>query len=58
MKKDMGGTKKAMPKTYLTFLLGTAALVAIPPFAGFGPRTRSSPAPSSWAAGATATRSC
>ncbi|MEZ5182398.1 MAG: NADH-quinone oxidoreductase subunit L [Acidimicrobiales bacterium] len=35
MKKDMGGMKKAMPKTYLTFLLGTAALVAIPPFAGF-----------------------
>jgi NADH-quinone oxidoreductase subunit L len=35
MKKDMGGMKKTMPKTYLTFLLGTAALVAIPPFAGF-----------------------
>ncbi|MCB0958570.1 MAG: NADH-quinone oxidoreductase subunit L [Acidimicrobiales bacterium] len=35
MKKDMGGMRKTMPKTYLTFLLGTAALVAIPPFAGF-----------------------
>jgi NADH-quinone oxidoreductase subunit L len=35
MKKDMGGMRKVMPTTYKTFMIGTAALVAIPPFAGF-----------------------
>ncbi len=35
MKKDMGGLRKVMPKTFWTFMIGTAALVAIPPFAGF-----------------------
>ena len=35
MKKDMGGLRKVMPWTYRTFLVATAALVAIPPFAGF-----------------------
>jgi NADH-quinone oxidoreductase subunit L len=35
MKKDMGGLRKVMPWTYRTFLVGTLALVAVPPFAGF-----------------------
>src|SRR4051812_1866114 len=35
MKKDMGGLKKLMPWTYRTFIIGTLALVAVPPFAGF-----------------------
>ena len=35
MKKDMGGLRKVMPKTFWTFVLATAALVAVPPFAGF-----------------------
>jgi NADH-quinone oxidoreductase subunit L len=35
MKKDMGGLKKVMPWTYRTFVIGTLALVAVPPFAGF-----------------------
>jgi len=35
MKKDMGGMRKTMPWTYRTFLLGTAALMAIPFFSGF-----------------------
>lgn len=33
--KKMGGLKKYMPKTYLTFLIGTIAISGIPPFAGF-----------------------
>lgn len=32
---DMGGLKKFMPITYLTFAAGTLALAGIPPFAGF-----------------------
>ena len=35
MKEDMGGLRKAMPKTFWTFVIGTLALVAVPPFAGF-----------------------
>ena len=35
MKKDMGGLRKVMPKTFWTFMIGTAALVAVPPLAGF-----------------------
>ncbi len=35
MKKDMGGLRKYMPKTFVTFLLGTAALVGLPLTAGF-----------------------
>ncbi|MCU1496651.1 MAG: proton-translocating NADH-quinone oxidoreductase, chain [Acidimicrobiales bacterium] len=35
MKKDMGGLRKVMPWTYRTFIVGTLALVAVPPFAGF-----------------------
>ncbi|MCU1453643.1 MAG: proton-translocating NADH-quinone oxidoreductase, chain, partial [Acidimicrobiales bacterium] len=35
MKKDMGGLRKVMPKTFWTFVIGTAALVAVFPFAGF-----------------------
>ena len=31
----MGGLKSAMPFTHLTFLIGTLALIGIPPFAGF-----------------------
>lgn len=31
----MGGLKKAMPVTHLTFLLGTLALCGVPPFSGF-----------------------
>jgi len=30
MKKDMGGMRKVMPRTYATFLIGTAALMGIP----------------------------
>lgn len=33
--RKMGGLYKKMPITYVTFLIGTLALVAIPPFAGF-----------------------
>jgi NADH-quinone oxidoreductase subunit L len=32
---DMGGMKKFMPVTFWTFLIGSLALMAIPPFAGF-----------------------
>jgi NADH-quinone oxidoreductase subunit L len=35
MKKDMGGLKKYMPKTFWTFLIASAALAGIFPFAGF-----------------------
>jgi NADH-quinone oxidoreductase subunit L len=35
MKKDMGGLRKHMPQTYITFLVGTLALCGIFPFAGF-----------------------
>jgi NADH-quinone oxidoreductase subunit L len=31
----MGGLKKALPITHLTFLIGTLAITGIPPFAGF-----------------------
>jgi NADH-quinone oxidoreductase subunit L len=31
----MGGLKKSMPVTHLTFLLGTLALCGVPPFSGF-----------------------
>jgi NADH-quinone oxidoreductase subunit L len=33
--RRMGGVRKAMPKTYVAFLIGSLALVGIPPFAGF-----------------------
>jgi NADH-quinone oxidoreductase subunit L len=33
--RKMGGLKKALPITYLTFLIGTLAISGIPPFAGF-----------------------
>ena len=33
--RRMGGVRKAMPKTYLAFLVGSLSLVGIPPFAGF-----------------------
>ncbi len=33
--RHMGGLKKHMPITYITFLIGTLALCAIPPFSGF-----------------------
>jgi len=33
--RDMGGLRKAMPITYICFLIGALALSAIPPFAGF-----------------------
>jgi len=32
---EMGGLRKAMPITFITFLAGTLALAGIPPFAGF-----------------------
>ncbi|CAN5912561.1 NADH-quinone oxidoreductase subunit L [soil metagenome] len=35
MKKDMGGLRTVMPRTFWTFVVGTAALVAVPPLAGF-----------------------
>lgn len=33
--RKMGGLWKKMPITYVTFLIGTLALCAVPPFAGF-----------------------
>jgi len=33
--RKMGGLARYMPVTYLTFLIGTLALCAIPPFSGF-----------------------
>ena len=33
--KDMGGLRKAMPITHITFLLACLAIAGIPPFAGF-----------------------
>ncbi len=35
MKSDMGGLRKYMPKTFWTFMIGTGALMGIPPLAGF-----------------------
>jgi NADH-quinone oxidoreductase subunit L len=32
---DMGGLRRSMPVTFWTFLIGSVALAAIPPFAGF-----------------------
>ena len=32
---DMGGLRKSMPYTYATFVIGSLALMAIPPLAGF-----------------------
>jgi NADH-quinone oxidoreductase subunit L len=32
---DMGGLRKSMPVTFWTWIIGTLALAAIPPFAGF-----------------------
>ncbi len=32
---DMGGLRKFMPYTYVTFVIGSLALMAIPPLAGF-----------------------
>ncbi len=32
---DMGGLRKPMPVTFWTFVIGSVALAAIPPFAGF-----------------------
>ena len=33
--KEMGGLRKTMPVTFWTWIVGTVALAAIPPFAGF-----------------------
>jgi NADH-quinone oxidoreductase subunit L len=33
--RQMGGLKRFMPRTWLAFLVGSLALVGIPPFAGF-----------------------
>ena len=33
--RRMGGLKSVLPRTHVAFLVGTLALVAIPPFAGF-----------------------
>ena len=35
MKKDMGGMRKFMPKTYVTFVIGSLALAGMFPLAGF-----------------------
>ncbi|MGV3740090.1 MAG: NADH-quinone oxidoreductase subunit L, partial [Gammaproteobacteria bacterium] len=33
--RKMGGLRKKMPLTYITFIIGSLALCAVPPFAGF-----------------------
>jgi NADH-quinone oxidoreductase subunit L len=33
--RNMGGLKKALPITFMTFVIGTLAISGIPPFAGF-----------------------
>jgi NADH-quinone oxidoreductase subunit L len=33
--RKMGGLKKSMPVTYMTFLLATLAIAGVPPFSGF-----------------------
>src|SRR5678816_2666761 len=33
--KDMGGLRKTMPLTHITFLIACLAIAGIPPFAGF-----------------------
>ncbi len=33
--RKMGGLKKYLPHTYLTFLIGWLAIIGVPPFAGF-----------------------
>src|ERR1035437_2517750 len=33
--RNMGGLKKYLPKTYLTFLIATITIAGIPPFSGF-----------------------
>jgi NADH-quinone oxidoreductase subunit L len=33
--RRMGGLKDALPRTHIAFLIGTVALVGLPPFAGF-----------------------
>jgi NADH-quinone oxidoreductase subunit L len=33
--RDFGGLRKYMPTTFITFMIGTGALMAIPPLAGF-----------------------
>jgi len=33
--RRMGGLKRALPRTHVAFLIGTVALVGLPPFAGF-----------------------
>lgn len=33
--RNMGGLKKAMPTTHITFLIGCIAIAGIPPFSGF-----------------------
>jgi NADH-quinone oxidoreductase subunit L len=33
--RNMGGLRKALPVTFVTFLIGTLAISGIPPFAGF-----------------------
>ncbi len=35
MKAEMGGLRKVMPKTFITFVIGSLALAGIPPMAGF-----------------------
>jgi NADH-quinone oxidoreductase subunit L len=35
MKKDMGGLRKYMPRTFWTFIIGTVALAGVFPLAGF-----------------------
>jgi NADH-quinone oxidoreductase subunit L len=35
MKQDMGGMRKLMPKTYVTFMICTGALIGLFPLAGF-----------------------
>jgi NADH-quinone oxidoreductase subunit L len=33
--RRMGGLRRALPRTHIAFLIGTVALVGLPPFAGF-----------------------
>ena len=44
--RHYGALRKSMPVTFVTFAFGYLAIIGVPPFSGFCPRTRSSRRPS------------